>query len=195
MPDSGTDSGSGTAGMSIWCSTPGCGTLERGRHVKDLLAVLDRCHAAAGEAVAIAAAIDEVDDRRVEIPALEEVGVQRMHHAVRSPRSRRPPSVPGPAPGRRIPAGLPISRLAPRNRLTSRRSSSSSRTSPARRSSISASSSGHRHSQALLHRRAGGRVLQELLLGRIEVVLDRERRQRGLVECRTGSASSCPDRY
>ena len=38
--------------------------------------------------------------------------------------------------------------------------------------------------QALLHRRAGGRVLQELLLGRIQMVLHGERHQRRFVEGR-----------
>ena len=39
-----------------------------------------------------------------------------------------------------------------------------------------------RHAEPFLHDRAGGRVLQELLLGGIEVVLDGERRQRRFVE-------------
>src|SRR6202162_1660403 len=56
--------------------------LERGRHVKDLLAVLDRGDAPAGETVAIAAAVDEVHDRRLEIAALEEIRVQRVRHAI-----------------------------------------------------------------------------------------------------------------
>ena len=54
--------------------------------MEDLLAVLDRGHAAAGEAVAVAAAIDEVDDRRIEVAALQEVGVQRVRHLRASPR-------------------------------------------------------------------------------------------------------------
>ena len=55
--------------------------LERRRAVEDLLAVLDRSHAAAGKAMAVAAAIDEIHDRRVEIAAPEEVRMERMHHA------------------------------------------------------------------------------------------------------------------
>jgi len=43
--------------------------LEGRRHVEDLLAVLDRHHAAAGEALAVAAAVHFVDDRRVEVAA------------------------------------------------------------------------------------------------------------------------------
>src|SRR5204862_3907625 len=39
-----------------------------------------------------------------------------------------------------------------------------------------------RHSQTLVHQRARGRVLQELLLLRIQMMLDRERGQRRLVE-------------
>src|SRR5580692_8429083 len=40
------------------------------------------------------------------------------------------------------------------------------------------------YAQALVHDRAGSGVLQELFLLRIEVVLDRERRERRLVESR-----------
>src|SRR5207302_7340477 len=39
-----------------------------------------------------------------------------------------------------------------------------------------------RHSQTLVHQRARGRVLQELLLVRIQMMLDRERGERRLVE-------------
>src|SRR5256884_2799053 len=39
-----------------------------------------------------------------------------------------------------------------------------------------------RHSQTLVHQRARGRVLQELLLLRIQMMLDRERGERRLVE-------------
>src|SRR5262249_11839089 len=51
---------------------------------EDLCSVLDRSHAPAAEAVAIAAAIDEIDDRRVEVAPLQEVGVQRMHYPLLS---------------------------------------------------------------------------------------------------------------
>ena len=62
--------------------------LERGGHVEDLLAVLDRDDAAAGEALAVAAAIDVVDDGRVEVAAPQKVRVQRMHHAALGDRAR-----------------------------------------------------------------------------------------------------------
>src|SRR5678816_4062562 len=39
-----------------------------------------------------------------------------------------------------------------------------------------------RYAQPLLHQRTRGRVLQELLLGRVKVVLDGEGRESGLVE-------------
>ena len=56
--------------------------LERRGHVKDLLTVLDRDHAAAREAAAVATAVDLVDDRRGEVAATEKVRVQRMHEPI-----------------------------------------------------------------------------------------------------------------
>ena len=79
--DSGSSSGDGTCGIGELVLEAGLRLLEGRRAVEDLLAVLDRRDAAAGEAVAVAAAIDEVDDRRVEVAAPQEIGVQRMHHA------------------------------------------------------------------------------------------------------------------
>jgi hypothetical protein len=55
--------------------------LERSRQGQDLLAVLDRHDAAAGEAAAVTAAIHLKDDRHVEVAATQEIGVQRMHAA------------------------------------------------------------------------------------------------------------------
>jgi hypothetical protein len=43
--------------------------------------VLDRHHAAGREALAVADAIDLVDDRHLGIPADQEIGVQRMRRA------------------------------------------------------------------------------------------------------------------
>ena len=65
------------------------GCLEGGGHVEDLLAVLDGDDAAVGEAVAIEAAVDFVDDRRVAVAAPQEVGMQRVHHARLDRRRRR----------------------------------------------------------------------------------------------------------
>ncbi len=47
--------------------------------MKDLLAVLNCRDPPAGETLAVAAAIDEIDDGRLEVAALEKVRVQRMH--------------------------------------------------------------------------------------------------------------------
>ena len=52
--------------------------LERARHVENLLAVLDRNDAPVGEALAVATAIDLVDDRRAEVAAPQEIRVQRV---------------------------------------------------------------------------------------------------------------------
>jgi hypothetical protein len=65
--------------------------LEGGGHVEDLLAVLDGDHAAAREALAVAAAVDVIDDGRVAVAAPQKVGMQRVHHAsVRHSGGRRP---------------------------------------------------------------------------------------------------------
>ena len=55
------------------------GHLKRGGHVEDLFAMLDGDDTTAAEAVAIATAIDLIDDRCGEIAAPQEIGVQRMH--------------------------------------------------------------------------------------------------------------------
>ena len=55
--------------------------LEGGGHVEDLLSVLDGDDAAVGEALAVEAAVDLVDDRRVVVTAAQEVGVHRVHDA------------------------------------------------------------------------------------------------------------------
>ena len=52
--------------------------VERHRHGEDRLAVLDRDHAAGGEALAVADAVDVVDDRHLGIAGEQEIGVQRM---------------------------------------------------------------------------------------------------------------------
>jgi hypothetical protein len=53
--------------------------LERGGHVEDLLAVLNRNDTPVREALPVAAAIHLVHDGRVEISAPQEVRMQRMH--------------------------------------------------------------------------------------------------------------------
>jgi hypothetical protein len=52
--------------------------MERHRHGEDRLAVLDRDHPAGGEALAVADAVDLVDDRDRGIATEHEIGVQRM---------------------------------------------------------------------------------------------------------------------
>src|SRR5512137_1032152 len=75
--------------------------------------------------------------------------------------------------------GLPMSRLSPRNRFISSRSRSSRRSRSARTWFMRASFA---DAEPLLHDRAGRRVLQVHLLRRVEVLRDRERRERRLVE-------------
>src|SRR3954470_20925996 len=54
--------------------------VERDREHEDLLAVLDRNHAARGEALAVAAAVDLVDDRHLWIAADQKIRMQRMRY-------------------------------------------------------------------------------------------------------------------
>src|SRR6185312_1648863 len=75
--------------------------------------------------------------------------------------------------------GLPMSRLAPRKRLTSSGSRSRRRIRSAMRGSTGSRVG---HAEPLVHDRARRGVLQELLLLRIEMVLDRERRERSFME-------------
>src|SRR5579862_9257738 len=71
-----------------------------------------------------------------------------------------------------------MSRLSPRNRFTSSGSSSSSCSRSVSRWSMTSI----RHPETLMHHGARSGVLQELFLLRIEMVLDREGGERGLVE-------------
>ncbi len=54
------------------------GAVERHRHGEDGVAVLDGDDAPGGEALAVADAVDLVDDRHLGIAAEHEIGVQRM---------------------------------------------------------------------------------------------------------------------
>jgi hypothetical protein len=68
--------------------------LEGRGHVEDLVAVLDRHNSAAREAAAVAAPVDLVDDRRLEVAAPQEIGVQRVGvPTVDRSRWRRPAPV------------------------------------------------------------------------------------------------------
>ena len=99
------------------------GRLERGRHVEDLLRRAEwRRRGAWRRCLPSQAAVDLVDDRRIEIAAAQEVGVQRMHHAALRPSRPRPTSA-WPSTWPPNTCGLPMSRLSPRNRLISSRSS------------------------------------------------------------------------
>src|SRR5205814_4912503 len=55
--------------------------VKRDHQGKDRLAVLDRDHAPRGEALAIADAVDFVDDRHLGIAADQEIAVQRVRRA------------------------------------------------------------------------------------------------------------------
>jgi hypothetical protein len=57
--------------------------MERHRHGKDGVAVLDRHHAPRGKAAAVADAVDLVDDRHLGIAAEQKIRVQRMRRARR----------------------------------------------------------------------------------------------------------------
>ena len=57
--------------------------MERDRHREDGAAVLDRDHAPGGEALAVADAVDLVDDRHFRIAADQEIAMQRMRRPYR----------------------------------------------------------------------------------------------------------------
>src|SRR5271163_1263000 len=80
--------------------------------------------------------------------------------------------------------GLPISRLSPRNRSSSSRSSVMTLSRSSSRRFMWASMRIRRvgNAEPLLHDRARGGVLQKLPLLRVQVVLNAESRQRGLVK-------------
>src|SRR6202034_907462 len=80
--------------------------------------------------------------------------------------------------------GLPMSRLSPRNRSSSSLSSVITLSRSSSRRFMSASMRIRRigHTEPLLHDRARGGVLQNLPLLRVQVVLNAEGRQRGLVK-------------
>ena len=73
--------------------------LERRFEREDRAAVLDRDHAARGEAGAVARAVDLVKDRHLGIAGAQKIGVQGMAQAALRPCARRPPG-PAPAPDR-----------------------------------------------------------------------------------------------
>src|SRR2546421_9740549 len=78
--------------------------VKRDHQGKDRLAVLDRDHAPRGEALAIADAVDFVDDRHLGIAADQEIAVQRVRRAAvhraagRGPRPADHPPPPNPPP-------------------------------------------------------------------------------------------------
>ena len=112
---------------------PGLVAMERHRHGEDRVAVLDRDHAPGGEALAVADAVDLVDDRHLGIA--RRAGNRRAANAAGArPRRRCGRRRPAPArsPGRRTRAASVTCGLRPRNRFTS----SGSRSRMARRFSI-----------------------------------------------------------
>ena len=132
---------------------------------------------------AVAAAVHLVDDRRIEVAAAQEIRVQRVHGA----------ALDGAAGGReRLPEHLAaedlraadvaalaaeqvhLEPLEVEQRAPGRRAGGSSAARRAERS--------FGHAEPLLHDRARGRVLQVHLLRRIQVLGDRERRERRFVE-------------
>ena len=153
--------------------------LERRRHVEDLLAVLDRRDAPAGETGTVATAVDEVDDRRVEIPASQEIRVQRMRDAIRLHGAVGGPQA--------LPQYLTAEHLRAADVAAHAAKQVDLEAFQLQQPQQLGKTCVHQavaHAQALLHRRTGGGVLQELFLGRVQVMLDRERSQRRLVERR-----------
>src|SRR6516164_308759 len=58
--------------------------VKRHRHGVNRLSVLDRDHAPRGEALAVADAVDLVDDRHLGVAGEQEIGVQRVRQAATS---------------------------------------------------------------------------------------------------------------
>jgi hypothetical protein len=63
------------------------GAVERGAHEEDRLAVLHRLDAPGRETATVAQPLDLVDDRPLGIAGAQEIGVQRMRHALGRHRS------------------------------------------------------------------------------------------------------------
>ena len=123
-------SGLGTSGIDSWCSPPSSSFWNEAAQEEDRLAVLDRGDAAHREAAAVAGAVDLVDDRLRR--CRRRAGSRRAANARCAARlsivacaadSAWPSTWP---PNTYL---VPMSRLWPRNRLSSRRSSESSSTS------------------------------------------------------------------
>ena len=67
----------------------GLGQLERGRHVEDLPPVLNGDDPPRGEMLAVQRPVDLVNDGGIEIPAAQEIRMQRVHRAILRRRGRR----------------------------------------------------------------------------------------------------------
>src|SRR6516164_4432102 len=98
----GKSSGLVTSGIFAWWLMP----VERHRHGVNRLPVLDRDHAPRGEALAVADAVDLVDDRHLGVAGEQEIGVQRVRRPARH--------VDGAAGGnKRLPDHLPAEHALP----------------------------------------------------------------------------------
>jgi hypothetical protein len=67
---------------------PGLVVVERDRHGEDRVPVLDRDDAPGGEALAVADAVDLVDDRYLGVAGQQEIRVQRVRRAAADVRHR-----------------------------------------------------------------------------------------------------------
>ena len=80
----GSSSGGGTSGIVGLMLEAGLVGVKRDQHRKDRVAVLARGDAPRGEALAVADAVDVVDDRDLGIAGQQEIGVHRMRRAAPS---------------------------------------------------------------------------------------------------------------
>ncbi len=76
-------SGAGHAGCRVLVFKPRLVDLKRGRQVENRPALLNGHDPAGGEALAVADAIDVVDDRPADIPRPEKIGMQAVGRALR----------------------------------------------------------------------------------------------------------------
>ena len=70
-------------GIGSWWSRPDSAIVEAGLQVEDRPAVLDGDDAPGGEAAPVADPVDLVEDRHRRVAGAQEVGVQRVHVALR----------------------------------------------------------------------------------------------------------------
>ena len=124
----------GTSGIDSWCSAPASASWNEAAQKKIGLPCWIAVTRRTEKLLAVAGAVDVVDDRVFDVAGAQEVGVQRVHGARPWPdRSCCAADSAWPSTWPPNTYLVPMSRLWPRNRLSSSRSSESSSISSGRR--------------------------------------------------------------